>query len=794
MKRMRGLSAVSAVCMALTGIAGAIPALPAPAAVYAAENTDAAETEVSAEVLQFCKDALGVLDRYQAAYYDNRTDASFMYFYGSDLLKKAGKKGTVPFSELEAVLAQNGFSNWNLKNELAAIKDGSGKPVFDSEKETVTLFAETFEEQPLKTRLLSVCYDEERNCYYANAAVCEEESGDPAALGLTEFGDYCDYDAKKKTYYSIGQPVLLTVYANKSADGKSTQLSASSYKETDCYAAGGKLYALMHSETENQDYKMSYAPLNVKVLLRDAVTGDLKEAHGSFGEHRVENPETHEWTEDGKSEYTVFQDEGYLSVVFPETTRKFNNQLWKPEAGELEYELKPGKGCTVNAAYQDSKNSGTVSALPLRTEGALTLTFTLTKDPEQIKADELSGLLSVLYFYGGTNFTEDENAPDDLVIKWVNDMLSDSSYQPDELLKETDELGNVRGTYFLVPYKVFMQYADQKFAKHSDLKKALDTHYDSKADTVKIDIHGGSGGFSSSYEMLDYVEDDGVITVRGIHCTPEGGMAGWYVPEDAVEYYDYFSMVGYNGDTFRYSTGQPLEVKVRKTENDYQLLSFVDVPSVRFGDHLYTRTYEKEPHDYNTPFTNIVYTPVTVTVLDNKTGLPVEVKTTLDGKGGFTAATADGKIKVTASEGIETLYDNIGWRYAVNPLTFTVTGDCTVNGIDGKELKSAGKEKTYQLAAKDGASEIVLSFGKAPETGDLSGDGEVGIEDAQNALIAYTEALSGNDPKLTPAQQKAADINGDGELTVEDAQYILMYYTENTVAGNTVTWEQLLKK
>ena len=41
MKRMRGLSAVSAVCMALTGIAGAIPALPAPAAVYAAESTDA---------------------------------------------------------------------------------------------------------------------------------------------------------------------------------------------------------------------------------------------------------------------------------------------------------------------------------------------------------------------------------------------------------------------------------------------------------------------------------------------------------------------------------------------------------------------------------------------------------------------------------------------------------------------------------------------------------------------------------------------------------------------------------
>ena len=104
MKRMRGLSAVSAVCMALTGIAGAIPALPAPAAVYAAENTDAAETEVSAEVLQFCKDALSALDGYQAQYFtrDETANVEFLYFYGSDLLKKAGKKGTVPFSELEA--------------------------------------------------------------------------------------------------------------------------------------------------------------------------------------------------------------------------------------------------------------------------------------------------------------------------------------------------------------------------------------------------------------------------------------------------------------------------------------------------------------------------------------------------------------------------------------------------------------------------------------------------------------------------------------------------------------------
>ncbi len=787
MKRMRGLSAVSAVCMALTGIAGAIPALPAPAAVYAAESTDAAETAVSAEVLQFCKDALSALDGYQAQYFtrDETANVEFLYFYGSDLLKKAGKKGTVPFSELEAVLKQNGFSKWNLKEELAKIKDGSGKPVFDSEKETVTLFADNYEQQPVKNRLLSIEMDKYGQFYYVSAAVCTLETGDPAALELKEFADYCDYDAAKKTFYRIGQPILMKVSAY------SDSLSVQSYEETDCYAAGGKLYALMHSDTENLDYKMSYAPLKINVQVKNALTGEVKAAEEwNLDENPIYNERGYSEGTDGRTKLSLYDTLGYLQVLFPkDDTRLAYGGFWKTETGDFTFEMKPGKACTADVTCEDAKGSRAVKDCHVQSEGETTLSFVVTKDPEQIKADELSALLGQMYFYDmefvdTPFFKEDDSAPDDLVRAWTDSKVN-QNLRPADLSWEES---------FTVPYKTYLEYADQLFAKHGDLKKQLGSSYDSKADTVKISGGGGVGGFGSTYLMLDYVEDDGVITVRGIHCTPEGGMTGWYVPEDAVEYYDYFSMVGSSGGTLRYSTGQPLEMKVRETENGYQFLSFETVSYARLGDHLYTRTYEKEPHDYSTPFTNIVYTPVTVTVLDNKTGLPVEVKTTLDGKGGFTAATADGKIKVTASEGIETLYDNIGWRYAVNPLTFTVTGDCTVNGIDGKELKSAGKEKTYQLAAKDGASEIVLSFGKAPELGDISGNGAIGIEDAQNTLIAYTETFAGNDPKLTPAQQTAADINGDGKLTAEDAQYILIYYTENKVAGNAVTWEQLLKK
>lgn len=78
--------------------------------------------------------------------------------------------------------------------------------------------------------------------------------------------------------------------------------------------------------------------------------------------------------------------------------------------------------------------------------------------------------------------------------------------------------------------------------------------------------------------------------------------------------------------------------------------------------------------------------------------------------------------------------------------------------------------------------------------GDVNGDGKIGVDDAQTALIAYTEQFAGNPVNLTDIQRKAVDVNEDGKLNVDDAQNILIYYTETKVAGKVLTWEQLLGK
>ncbi|MBR3446698.1 MAG: leucine-rich repeat protein [Oscillospiraceae bacterium] len=94
-----------------------------------------------------------------------------------------------------------------------------------------------------------------------------------------------------------------------------------------------------------------------------------------------------------------------------------------------------------------------------------------------------------------------------------------------------------------------------------------------------------------------------------------------------------------------------------------------------------------------------------------------------------------------------------------------------------------GKTVSGQYALADYDCETAL--------GDTDGDNDVSVIDAQLALKAYTEGLSGKPNGLTQAQVQATDINRDGKVSVEDVQLILKYYTENTVAGKTVTWAQL---
>lgn len=82
-------------------------------------------------------------------------------------------------------------------------------------------------------------------------------------------------------------------------------------------------------------------------------------------------------------------------------------------------------------------------------------------------------------------------------------------------------------------------------------------------------------------------------------------------------------------------------------------------------------------------------------------------------------------------------------------------------------------------------------FIAAPLKGDVSGNGEVDIEDAQLTLNAYVDIMSGKKNTLSAEQIMAADVNGDNAVSIEDAQFILNYYVQNNVADKPTTWEEL---
>ena len=111
-----------------------------------------------------------------------------------------------------------------------------------------------------------------------------------------------------------------------------------------------------------------------------------------------------------------------------------------------------------------------------------------------------------------------------------------------------------------------------------------------------------------------------------------------------------------------------------------------------------------------------------------------------------------------------------------------------INGYDGSTAEQYAAANNLQFVSI-GSGESKLEKAK----GDFNDDNTISVEDAQLALINYTELFAGNDPDLTPRQLNAADVNKDGKLTVEDAQYILQYYTETAVAGKSITWRNVIK-
>ena len=126
--------------------------------------------------------------------------------------------------------------------------------------------------------------------------------------------------------------------------------------------------------------------------------------------------------------------------------------------------------------------------------------------------------------------------------------------------------------------------------------------------------------------------------------------------------------------------------------------------------------------------------------------------------------------------------------------TTTVTTSTTAKPTTTTAKATTNAAPVTTTSATETTPIITTSAATAPLRGDVTGDGEVSVDDAQLTLKAYTERIAGNDMKLTAEQIKAADVNGDGEVSVDDAQNILIYYVNNTVAGKILTWDELLGK
>lgn len=119
---------------------------------------------------------------------------------------------------------------------------------------------------------------------------------------------------------------------------------------------------------------------------------------------------------------------------------------------------------------------------------------------------------------------------------------------------------------------------------------------------------------------------------------------------------------------------------------------------------------------------------------------------------------------------------------SIGPTAFSGCPKLTVHGYAGSAAETYAQQNNLNFAAI------------GPVRGDVNGDKQVSIEDAQIALTDYTETVAGNKSTLSEQQIQAADINEDSKIDVVDAQLILTYYVQNTVVGQPVSWGELLGK
>lgn len=93
------------------------------------------------------------------------------------------------------------------------------------------------------------------------------------------------------------------------------------------------------------------------------------------------------------------------------------------------------------------------------------------------------------------------------------------------------------------------------------------------------------------------------------------------------------------------------------------------------------------------------------------------------------------------------------------------------------------------------AGSTVSAFAEAAQNpylrGDINRDGAVTVEDAQLALIAYTNQVAKKPTGLNDLQMLAVNVLSDGAFDLLDVQCILKYYVENNVSKRNVSWDQV---
>lgn len=84
-----------------------------------------------------------------------------------------------------------------------------------------------------------------------------------------------------------------------------------------------------------------------------------------------------------------------------------------------------------------------------------------------------------------------------------------------------------------------------------------------------------------------------------------------------------------------------------------------------------------------------------------------------------------------------------------------------------------------------------LNFERILERGDIDGNGEIDVADAQAVLMSYVAESVGKKPTLNQRQLEAADVNFNCKTDAVDANIILEYYLYNGIMDEPTAWESL---